>query len=69
MRLSDILFMLLAALVTLMFAFELGEFRLFEHGTSYEWRGLRPFINANHGGGFAALMAMWCLHCAPENQR
>ena len=55
-----------AALVTLMFAFELGEFRLFEYGTSYEWRGLGPFINANHGGGFAALMAMWCLHCAQK---
>ena len=51
-----------------MVCMEAFEYRFFEYLPYHRWRGLGPFINPNHGGGFAALMAMWMLHCAQKTQ-
>ena len=55
-------------LLLAMVCMEAFEYRFFEYLPYHRWRGLGPFINPNHGGGFAALMAMWMLHCAQKTQ-
>ena len=62
-------FIFVAAFVfSVIVASEFAEIRAFQYHTPEKWRGLGPFINSNHGGGFAALMAMWCLHCGQKNR-
>ena len=55
-------------LCAIVLASEYFEIRFFEYHERRSWVGLGPFINPNHGGGFAALMTMWCLHGAQKTR-
>jgi len=44
------------------FILELLQYRVFDYELMNKWSGLGPFINSNHGGGFAVIMTLWLIH-------